>query len=63
MKLGMQVGIDHGHIVLDRDPASPPLKRHIPQFSVHIGCGQMAGWIKMPLGLDPSNIALDGEKK
>jgi len=36
-----------------------------PQFSDHICCGQMAGWIKMPLGtkvsLDPSNIVLDGD--
>jgi len=35
-----------------------------PQFSAHICCGQMAGWIKMPLGrevgLSPSDIALDG---
>jgi len=35
-----------------------------PQFSAHICCGQMARWIKMPLGmkvgLDQSDIALDG---
>jgi len=37
-----------GHIVLDGDPASPPPKVHSPQFSAHICCGQMAGWIKMP---------------
>jgi len=24
MKLGMQVGLGPGHIVLDRDPAAPP---------------------------------------
>jgi len=34
-----------------------------PQFLVHICCGQMARWIKMPLGrkvgLDPSDIVLD----
>ena len=33
------------------------------QFSAHICCGQMAGWIKMPLGrevgLSPSYIVLD----
>jgi len=38
---------------------------HSPSFSAHICCGQMAGWIKMPLGrevgLDPSNIVLDGD--
>jgi len=36
-----------------------------PQFSVHICCGQMAGWIKMLLvrevGLSPSDIVLDGD--
>ena len=47
MKLGMQVGLGPDHIVLDGDPASPSPKRHSPpQFSVHICCGQMAGWIK-----------------
>ena len=38
MKLGLQVGLDPGHIVLDGDPA--PL--HSPQFSAHVSCGQMA---------------------
>ena len=46
-------------------PSSPPLKRHSPQFPAHICCGQMAGWIKMPLGrevaLGPSDIVLDGD--
>jgi len=36
-----------------------------PQFLVPVCCGQMAGWIKMPLGrevgLSPSNILLDGD--
>jgi len=50
MKLGMQVGLGPGHIVLDGDPAPPP-KGAQPQFSAHICCGQMAGWIKMPLGM------------
>ena len=44
--------------------AAPPQRRH-PQFSAHICCGQMAGWIKMPLGtevgLDPDYIVLDGD--
>jgi len=35
------------------------------QFSAHICCGQMDGWIKMPLGrnvgLNPSDIVLDGD--
>jgi len=72
MKLGMQVGLGPGHIVLDDDDAyemgtqllpkkgaepPPPLK-----FSAHVYCGQTVGWIKMPLGmevgLDPSEIVL-----
>ena len=32
---------------------SPSLKRRwIPQFSAHVYCGQMTGWIKTPLGRD-----------
>jgi len=54
MKLGEQVGLGPGHIVLDGDPGP------LPQFSVHICCGKMARWIKMPrgkkVGLDPSDI-------
>ena len=53
-----------GHIVLDGDPAPPP-KGAQPQFSAHICCGQMAGWIKMPLGMQVSvslgDFVLDGD--
>ena len=54
MKLGMQVGLGPGHIVLGGDPAPTPLKGHSPrpQFSTHICCGQMAAWIKMSLGME-----------
>jgi len=49
-----------GHIVLDGDLPPPLSKGHSPQFSAHICCGQVAAWIKVPLGmevgLDPSNI-------
>jgi len=35
-----------------------------PQFSTHVYCGQTAGWIKMPfgleVGLDLRHIVLDG---
>ena len=35
------------------------------QFLAHVYCGQMAGWIKMPLGtevnLGPGDIVLDGD--
>ena len=67
MKLGMQVGLGPGHIVLDEDPAPPPPKGHSPpQFSAHICCGQMAAWIKMSLrmelGLSPGDFVLDGDR-
>jgi len=69
MKLGMQVGLGHGHTVLDGDPASPPQKgggaEPPPQFSAHVHCGQTAGWIKTVLGtevgLGPGHIVLDGD--
>ena len=65
MKLGIQVGLGSGHIMLDGYPAPPPQKGHSPQFSTHICCGQMAGWIKMPLGMEvglgPGNFVFDGD--
>jgi len=66
MKLGMEVGLVPGHIVLDGDPAPLP-KEYSPslQFSAHVCCGQTAGWIKMPLGTEvgvgPGDIVLDGD--
>ena len=49
--------------MLDGDPAPPQKTEHSPQFSVHVYCGQTAGWIKMPLGtnvgLGPCHIVLD----
>ena len=64
MKLGMEVGLSPGHIVLDGDPAPLSKKRGIvPQFSAHVYCGQTAAWIKMPLGMEvglgPGHIVLD----
>jgi len=57
MKLGTEVGLGPGHIVLDGDPAPP--KGNSPQFSAHVHSGQMAGWIKMLLdtevGLGPGD--------
>jgi len=44
-----------------------PLHKRVtaPQFSAHICCGQMAGWIKMPLGMEvglgPGDFVLDGD--
>jgi len=65
MNMDRQVGLGPGHIVLDGDPAPLPTKGHSAQFSAHICCGQMAGWINMPLGeqlgLGPSDFVLDGD--
>ena len=66
MKLGMQVDLGPGHVVLDGDPAPLPKRRHSsPQFSAHVCCGHMAGCIKMLLGtevgLSPGKFVLDGD--
>jgi len=52
MKLGTQVGLGPGHIVLDGDPAPQPQKGDgAPNFR-SVCCGQTAGWIKMALGTE-----------
>jgi len=66
MPLGMEVGLGPGHTVIDGDPASLPKKgTALPQFSAHVCCGQMAGWIKITLGtevgLNAGHIVLDGD--
>ena len=67
MKLGMQVGLGPGHIVLDGDPApdSPKGAQPHPQFSARICCGQMAARTKMSLGMElglgPGDFLLDGD--
>ena len=66
-KLGVQVGLGPGHIVLGGHPAPASLKGHSrpPPFSAHICCGQMAAWIKMSLGtelgLGQGDFVLDGD--
>ena len=51
--------------MLDGDPAPPAKKGGRPQFSANVYCGQTAGWIKMPLGMEvglgPGDIVLDGD--
>jgi len=37
MKLGMQAGLDHDHIVLDGDPAPPPQRGTAPIFGPMVG--------------------------
>ena len=65
MKLGMQVGLGPGHIVLDGDPAPSPPKGHSRQFSARVYCGQTALRIKMPIGMEvglgPGDTVLDGD--
>ena len=64
MPLGTEVGLSPCDIILDGDPAPLTQRGTVPQFSVHVYCGQTAGWIKMPLGMEvnlgPGDIVLDG---
>jgi len=64
VKLGMQVGLGPGHILLDGTQVSSTKGHSSPQFAAHICFGQIARWIKIPLGskvgLDPSDIVLHG---
>jgi len=49
--------------VLDGDTAPP--KEAQPTLLARVYCGQTAGWIKMPLGMEvglgPGHIVLDGD--
>jgi len=50
MPLGMEVGLGPGDFVFDGYPATPRKKAHPPKpILAHVYCGQMVGWIKMPL--------------
>jgi len=55
----------NANIVSDGVPAPLPQTGRSPQFLFHTCCGQMVGWIKIPLGrkvgLSPSDIVLDGD--
>jgi len=70
MPLDMQVGLGPGEFVLDGDPAPLPKKGAEPppakKISVHVYCGQTAGWVKMVLrmeiGLSPGDFVLDGDR-
>jgi len=67
MSLGMELGLDPGDFVLDRDPVPFPQKgaEPPPQFSAHFYCAQTAGCIKMTLGMEvgliPGEFVLDGD--
>jgi len=67
MPLDTVVGLDRlRDIVFDVDPATLREKGTptLTQFLAYVYCGQMAGWVKTPLGtevdLGPSHIVLDG---
>jgi len=66
VKLGMQVGLGPGHIVLDGELGTQLLPKGAepPIFGPYVLC-QMAGWIKMPLGtlagLGTGDFVLDGD--
>jgi len=59
----VEVGLSPSHTV--KMGTQLPQKGHSIQFSAHVTFGQMAGWIKMPLGMEldlgPDHIALDGD--
>ena len=62
--LGTEIGLILRDIVFDVDPATPRKKHNYPtQFLAHVYCGQMAGWMKTPLGtevdLGPGHTVLD----
>jgi len=63
MALCMEVGLGSGHTVLDGDPARLPKKGAEPPIFAHFYCGQMAGCIKMPFGMEvgfsPCDFVLD----
>ena len=62
MALGTEVGLGPGHIVLDGDLAPFPKKgQSSPQFSANF-CGQTAGCIKMPLGMEVGDFVLHGDR-
>jgi len=64
MKLGMEVGLGPGHIVLDRDPAPPPQRTQPPIFDPCLLSPN--GWIDHDETWcggrpQPGHIALDGD--
>jgi len=62
----MEVGLGSGNFVFDGDPGTSRKKGTptLTHFLAHVHCGQTAGWIKMPLGMEvnvgPGDVVLDG---
>jgi len=65
MKLGVQVGVGPGHIVVRWGPSSCPQKVGAPPNFPPVCYGQTAAWIKMPLGTEvgpgSDDFVLDGD--
>jgi len=66
MRLGTDVGLGPGDIVLDGTQLLPsPKKGTVPQFSAHVYCGQTAICIRILLdtevGLSLGDTVLDGD--
>jgi len=65
MKLGMEIGLCPGYIVLDGDRATSPKRGTAAAHFRPIYHCQTAGWIKMPLGtkvgLGLGDIVFDGD--
>ena len=57
MKLGKQVGLGPGHIVLDGDTCPPSSKGAQPPFLAHICCSRMP--LGTEVGLGPGDFVLD----
>ena len=57
MPLGTEVNLGAGDVVLDGSQL-PPKTGSAPQFLVHVCCGQMAGWMKTPLGTEVDQATL-----
>ena len=64
MPLGVEVGLSPGDCVRWGPSPLPKKERSPTLFSVHVYCGQTAGWIKMSLGMEqglgPGDFVLDG---
>jgi len=52
MPLGTEVGLGLRDVVLDGDPAPPPIKGHSPPIVCQCRLCQTTGWTKMPLGIE-----------
>jgi len=65
MPLGTEVNLGPGDVVLDGVAVPPKRGTAAPKFSVHVYCGQTAGWMKTPLSteldLGPGHVVLEGD--